>query len=436
MIFHYFFFFFVKIIFTSSVIPVNPNERNNIKQKNNEPLFFSFSTNSFSETKNNSINFDFYEGESENTFLYVYLDVKKFEEDKSKNEFTNYYWKKNIKEKPNNYNALQVGFSSNNIETIYFIIENKSDKDKIYVFYVYDFFNMIYIEKSFSSIFNNQYQLEGDKYIYFSLKNFSKPIYFIYQLHPLKVINGVILDLIFYEDNINNPIETLESTDFQSNDIFGNFSLNANKSYFVSIHSNLNNLSYYESFIFNGFYSNIPNFVYSLDNDEGKFNISFIAKREIYYYKDISNKKLGDITKFKLIIYNIENNLLSKKPEGITIYYTNKTNFDVNNIPQINKFVSYEKEEKLIFSIKKESNDDKFIIIKLSITPTLTYEYLGYIEEQTSSMNIWVIILIIVICIFLIGVLFFLLKIFVFKKKSPSGDNKQEIILSNTASNS
>ena len=159
MIFHYFFFFFVKIIFTSSVIPVNPNERNNIKQKNNEPLFFSFSTNSFSETKNNSINFDFYEGASENTFLYVYLDVKKFEEDKSKNEFTNYYWKKNIKEKPNNYNALQVGFSSNNIETIYFIIENKSDKDKIYIFYVYDFFNMIYIEKSFSSIFNNQYQL-------------------------------------------------------------------------------------------------------------------------------------------------------------------------------------------------------------------------------------------------------------------------------------
>ena len=388
---------------SKDIINVFPYEKIKVTQKDNEPLYFSFSSNSIYE-ENNTFVFDFYKGFSENSKIYIYLDYNNFQNDKQNGNFNKANYQGTILDKIIGYDAYQLGFTIKKIDKIYFVIHNKVEKNRQYIFNVYDYSYLIKITNSFYNDFYYQSSLFYNKKIYMLLKSES-PIYFIYQFHSNKTTSlGNKFKLIFYKNNLNNTVKELTSSSIYYHELKGYFLLEDNSSYILTIEVSFSYLNY-DHFYFNGYYSNVPYFVYSIDNNENNFNYSFITANNVYYYKNITSNTVNENFEFELCLYDSYNEKLSSKPIGFYIYYRNVENFDVYEMPMVNDYVSLnEKKGNLMFSIKKKNTYEKFIIIRLSNS---NYNYLQEIKanikfivsKETHYFRNFMIFLIIIIII-------------------------------------
>lgn len=410
-------------LFNSStdIIKVFPYEKIKVTQKDNSPLYFCFSTNSLFE-ENNTFVFDFYKGFSEYSELFIYLNYNNFLNDKQNGNFNNANYKGIISNKVYGYDALQLGFTIKKIENIYFAIQNKNEKNRQFIFNIYDYSYLINITNSFYNDFHYQYSLFYKKKIYMLLK-YEKPIYFIYQFHSNKTtILGNTFKLIFYKNNLNNKIKELTSSYTYSHELYGYLYIEDKSNYYLTIETSFLFNSSFDHFYFSGYYSNVPYLVYSLDNNESNFNYSFITENNIYYYKNISNYDLNENFEFELFLYDSENNQLLSKPIGLYVYNGFNSKIDVYDMPKIRDYTLINKKNgHLMFSIKKKSKSDNFIIISISNS---NYNYLQEIKGnikyiipiETHYFRNFMIILIIIILIILI--------IYFCKKIIPNLKNK------------
>ena len=390
---------------STDIITVFPYEKIKVTQKDNSPLYFCFSTNSLFE-ENNTFVFDFYKGFSDNSKIYIYLNYNNFLNDKQNGNFNKSNYVGTISKKQILYDALQLGFTVKKIDQIYFAIQNKNEKNRQYIFNIYDYSNVIDIKNSFYNDFYYQYSLFYQKKIYISLKSES-PIYFIYQFHSNKTISlGNSFQLSFYKNSFTNRVKNILISYDNSFEINDYFYLEDDSNYFLTIETIFSNFYYYDHFNFNGYYSTVPYFIYSLDNNESNFNYSFITKNNVYYYKNITSNNSNEIFEFELLLYDTDNNQLSSKPVGLYIYYQNVEQLDVYVMPKINNYVTLNKKNgHLMFSIKKNKVNENFIIIELTNSNYLqdikgNIKYIIPIESDILKNVIIIIIFIIILEIF------------------------------------